>query len=240
MKRFPNGIDEQGVLPAEGAGQGPDRRARRGGGGRRGRAEPAGRRIAEDAALHDAARGHLAGPVVLARAVAGHRRPCAPSISTRCRMRRSRACSTSRAGCATSSPRWAPPAIPKTSGADGLHIFIPLPRGHTLRGGPHLLPDCRDDGRGEAPEGRHRGTRRPRTGDGHGLRGLPAEHRGQVAGVRLQCARERLRRRIDAADVGGDRQRRRSHATSRSARSPLGWRRSATCGRGCANRRASS
>ena len=43
---------------------------------------------------------------------------------------------------------------PKTSGADGLHIFIPLPPGTPYEAGPHLLPDRRDDGRDEAPEGR--------------------------------------------------------------------------------------
>ena len=63
------------------------------------------RRVADHAALHDAACGDLAGPVVLARAVAARRRLHRRSISIRARARRSRRCSTSRAGCATSSRR---------------------------------------------------------------------------------------------------------------------------------------
>ena len=36
--------------------------------------------------------------------------------------------------------------FPKTSGSEGLHIFIPLPGGHAVRGRHAVLPDRRDDG----------------------------------------------------------------------------------------------
>ncbi len=82
-------------------------------------------------------------------------------------------------------------------------------RRDTVRIGPDLLPDCRDPRRRQASESRHRHTRRtgPRP---EGVCRLPAEHRGQVARVRLQRARQRVCGRVDAADVEGDRRGRRS------------------------------
>ena len=57
------------------------------------------------------------------------------SISIRPRTRRSRACSTSLAGFTTSSTRLGPTGFPKTSGADGLHIYIPMPPGTPYEAG---------------------------------------------------------------------------------------------------------
>ena len=119
MKRFPNGIagkafyqqrsrEEQppaGVrietLPDE---HRPDRRA--------GRAAPH-RRLADDAALHDADCGDLAGPVVLAGAVAARRRSGRDRSRSDATARRSPACSTLRAGYATSCTRSASTACQK-------------------------------------------------------------------------------------------------------------------------------
>ena len=57
------------------------------------------------------------------------RRLRAPSTSTRPRACPSRGCSTWRAGFATSSTRSARSACRRPPGADGLHIYIPLPPG---------------------------------------------------------------------------------------------------------------
>ena len=75
--------------------------------------------------------------------------------------------------------------------------------GHAVRGGSPLRADRGDAGREEAPEGGHRGTIDRGARPPH-LRRLPAEHQGQDAGERLQRTRERLCRRLDAADVGRD------------------------------------
>jgi len=52
--------------------------------------------------------------------------------------------------------------VPKTSGADGLHVYLPLPARNTVRRGAALLPD-----RGDARRAKHRrwattGARRAR------------------------------------------------------------------------------
>ena len=74
------------------------------------------------------------------------------STSTRCRVRRSRACSTSRAGYATSSQRSASPAYPKTSGRRRPAHLHSAAAGHAVRSRPHLLSDRRDDGRTKHPK----------------------------------------------------------------------------------------
>ena len=57
------------------------------------------------------------------------------SISIRRPACRSIACSTSRGGFATSSTSLGATGVPKTSGADGLHIYIPLPPGTPYEAG---------------------------------------------------------------------------------------------------------
>ena len=92
------------------------------------------------------------------------------------------------------------PAVPKTSGSRGLHIYIPLPPGTVLRVGHAVLPDRRDRRRLAASEGRDRRAHGAARAARDGLRRLPAEHPRQDAGDRLQRPRQRLRRRVDAAD----------------------------------------
>ena len=110
--------------------------------GRRG-AEPRGRRLARHAALHGAAGGDLAGPLVLARGRRAMIDFAAIDLDpgadgdVRARARR-RAMDARRA-----RRRWASPAFAKTSGARGLHIYIPMRAGDALRGGAAVLPDRR-------------------------------------------------------------------------------------------------
>ncbi len=91
--------------------------------------------------------------------------------------------------------------FPKTSGASGLHIYIPLPPDTSYESGQLFCqivatvvasrhPKVATVERMvEAAPARHR------------VCGLPAEHPGQDAGDRLQRPRERLRGRLDAADL---------------------------------------
>ena len=97
------------------------------------------------------------------------------------------------------------PGFPKTSGSEGLHIFIPLPEGTSYEAGMLFCqivativstkhPKVATVERMVTPpQGRH------------DLRRLPAEHSGQDARLRLQRARERVCRRLDAADLERDR-----------------------------------
>ena len=70
----------------------------------------------------------------------------------------------------------------------------------------------------------------------HGLRRLPAEHPRQDAGDRLQRARQRVRRRLDAARLGGDRRAARSARLHDRHGAGAIRARSAICGRGCGQR----
>ena len=208
MKRFPNGVAARAVLPAPRARRAAGVRTR---GRRRGRRAAADhRRQPEDAALHDAARGDLAGPVVLARRAPGVRRLRGVRSRSGRRTCRSRACSTSRAGFATSSTRWARPASPKTSGADGLHIYVPLPPGTPYEAGMLFCQIVATLVAQKHPKVAT--TERSVKARGQaGLHRLPAEHPRQDARDRLQRARQRLRRRLDAGDVAGDRRGVRPH-----------------------------
>ena len=103
---------------------------------------------------------------------------------------------------------------PKTSGSEGLHVFIPLPPGTPVRGRHAVLPDRRHDGCEPAPEGGH-GAAHGRQAEGrHGVCGLSPEHPGQDARVRLQRPRQRVCRRVGAADLGRGRTTARRRRTS--------------------------
>ena len=94
------------------------------------------------------------------------------------------------------------PSFPKTSGSDGLHVFLPMPPDTPYEAGHALLSDRRDDGRDEASEAGDRGAHGAGASQGNRLRGLSAEHRRQDTRVRVQRARKRLGRRIDAGHAG--------------------------------------
>ena len=159
------------------------------------------------------------------------------SISTRPTASASARCSTSRVRSTTSclDRRVRRAEDLRRVGPAHLH---PAAARHAVRGRPALLPDRRDGGRAQASADRdHRaqrqGARQAR------LRRCPAEHHGQDAGVRLQRARQRLCRRLDAAHLGRSGRGRRAARTSRCAPCRSGLRHSATCGRRCARREAS-
>ena len=81
------------------------------------------------------------------------------------------------------------PGFPKTSGSEGLHIFIPLAPGTPYHAGMLFCQIVATMVVGRASQGGHGGAHREQAQGRHGLRGLPAEHRGQDAGLRLQRPR---------------------------------------------------
>ena len=99
--------------------------------------------------------------------------------------------------------------VPKTSGGDGLHIYIPLPAGTPYDAGLLFCQIVATVVAQKHPEGRHHGAHRRRARQAR-LHRLPAEHPRQDARDRLQRARQRVRRRLDADDLAGDRRRIRS------------------------------
>ena len=143
-------------------------------------------------------------PVVLARAVARRRRlrrarsRSAGRRAVRARARR-RALDPRRARRARRRS-----AFPKTSGADGLHIYIPLPPGTPYEAG---LLFCQIVATVVAQKHPKAATVE-RSVDARGTRVyvdyLQNIH-GKTLATRLQRAGQRLRRRVDAADVEGDR-----------------------------------
>ena len=241
MKRFPNGVDKPAFYqqrhpeaPPPGVRREvlPERHRA----DRRGRpARSADRRIADDAALHDAARGDFAGPVVLARGRSAARRiRCAIDLDPGDGAGFDKVLDVARwVKDELDSARHS--GVPKTSGSRGLHIYIPLPKKTTYESGQLLCQIDRDDRR-------RRSIRRSRRSSAwckqaaarHGLRRLPAEHPRQDAGVRRTrrarattpaCRRRSPGRRSREASI---------RATSRSARHSRASARSAICGQNCA------
>ena len=157
MKRLPNGVDGQSFYQHRAPEPVPPRRAHRDAARRR-RAGAVDRRslktllyMAQLASISMDPWFSTIGRARRGRS-GGHRpRPAA-------RARPSARSSTWRAGSTTSSIASSVPGFPKTSGSEGLHIFIPLPAGHAVRGRHAVLPDRRDDGRRQASEGRDRGA----------------------------------------------------------------------------------
>ena len=120
--------------------------------------------------------------------------------------------------------------FPKTSGADGAHIYIPLPPGTPYEAGLLFCQIVATVVAQKHPKQatversvKARGTPR--------VRRLPAEHSRQDAGDRVQRARQRVRRRLDAADVEGDRRRRRARGVHDRHDAGSAARRSAISGR---------
>ena len=126
------------------------------------------------------------------------------------------------------------PGFPKTSGSEGLHIFIPLAPGTPYHAGMLFCQIVATMVATAHPEGGHGGAHREQAQGRHGLRGLPAEHRGQDAGLRLQRPGQRLRRRVDAARPGTRSTPASGPRTSRSTPSSRASAPSATCGPACA------
>ena len=159
MRRLPDGVDGPRVLPAPRARRRARGRAARGGPRRRRPHAPRGRRT-DDAALHGPARGHLAGSLVLARAVA-------PGD----RLRRHRSGSDGRArpfARVRDVARWVRDELEllgvtghvKTSGARGLHIYLPMRPGTPFEAGQLFCRLIASRRRGPAPRRGHRRARR--------------------------------------------------------------------------------
>ena len=234
MKRFPNGIDGKGVLSAARA-RPCRRRARGAGGRRRRRAQPAHRRDAEDAALHDAARGDLAGPVVFTRAVAGVADHVAIDLDPMPDAPFSRVLEVARwvrdeLGCARR--RRLPEDV---RGGRPSHLHSASAR-HAVRGRPDFLSDRRDDGREKHPKAatveravRARGAARCTWTTCRTSRARRWHRPTAPAPATTPASRRRSRgTRSTGASIA---------ATSRSARSRYACSRSATCGPRFASRR---
>ena len=204
MKRFPNGVAAPAVLSASRA-RGAARRPRRASSASRTAAADH-RRQSEDAALHDAAGRDLAGSLVLARrSIPEFADYVALDLDPSDGVPFARVLDVA---------RWIRDelgalgaiGVPKTSGADGLHVYIPLPPGTPYEAGLLFCQIVATVVAQKHPEGRHRRTQRPRARHAR-LHRLPAEHSRQDAGDRLQRAGQRVRRRIDAADLERSRRR---------------------------------
>ncbi len=130
------------------------------------------------------------------------------------------------------------PSFPKTSGSEGLHIFIPLPPGTPYEAGMLFCQIVATMVAAKHPEGGHRRAHGEQAQGQDDLRRLPAEHPGQDPGVRLQRARERVRRRLHAAHVEGSGRRTRAAGLHprHDRRAPEGRR--ATYGPRCEKKRA--
>ena len=92
------------------------------------------------------------------------------------------------------------PAVPKTSGSSGLHIYIPLPKETSYETGQllcHLVATLVTAKHPKVATIERMVRKRAR----RHLRGLSAEHHRQDARYGLLGSRERLRRRVNAAAV---------------------------------------
>ena len=160
MKRFPNGVDGKAFYQQRSREERPpagvrietladsDRSDQRAG------REAFHRRLADHAALHDADGGDLAGPVVLARAVAARRGPRGASIWIRPTTRRSRS--------VLDVARWVRDEL-TSLGVPGVAEDVGLaaactstsrsPPDTSYESGHAVLPDRRDGRRDAAPEG---------------------------------------------------------------------------------------
>ncbi len=163
-----------------------------------------------------------------------------PSISIRPTECPSRKCSTWRAGFATSSMRSTPCGVPKTSGADGLHIYVPLPPGTPYDAGLlfcQIVAALVGPETSEAGDDRARGARRAaRASTSTACRTSSARRSpAPTARGRATTPASRRRSRWQEVDEGFDRQAFHDHDVRRNDSSA-----SATCGRRCASRRAST
>ena len=178
---------------------------------RRRRAGTACRRLAHHAALHGAARVDFDGSVFLDRGRAadarsgGHRSGSPARRHLRADPRRGALGARGARSCGRAG-------LPEDLGLRGpAHLRAATAR-HPVSGRHALLPDRGHDGGDRAPSRGHRGAHGEQAQARHDLRGLPAEHRGQDARLRLQRPREPLRRRFDAAHVGRGTRRRAARA----------------------------
>ena len=231
MKRFPNGIAGKPFYQHRAAEVPPGVRVEPVPAPAKHGARTHHRRRAEDAALHDAARR-------ASRRIRGSRASQSPAFADYAALDLDpspgvtvpRRCSTSRAGFATSSTSLGAVGVPKTSGRRRPARLHPAAARHAVRSGPALLPDRRDGRRAASIRSDATIERTVARARQARLRRLPAEHPRQDAGDRLQRARQRLCRRVDAAHVGGSRRRRRRARISRSRPCPPGSPGSATSG----------
>ena len=119
------------------------------------------------------------------------------------------------------------PGVPKTSGSRGLHIYIPLPPGTSYESGQlfcQIVATVVASKHPKVATVERMVKKRPR---GTVYVDFLQNILGKTLATRLQRARERLRRRLDAAHVGRSRQRSRSarlHDRDRAAALSRGWR----------------
>ena len=240
MKRFPNGVKGKAFYQQRAPDEAPsgiriDRIADDG--------EPDGsmprldRRLAADAALHDAARRDVAGPLVLARAVARTRRLRRARSRSRCRACRSSRCWTSPVGSTTRSNRSASPPFRRRRDRRACTSTFRCRATRRTSRACCSVRFSRRWSRSSIPAG-DRGAIGGQARS-HGLRRLSAEHRGQDARDRLQRPRERVRRRLDAAHVGRDPGGRRARGLHDSHRHCRGSSSCRICGRRCSKARRS-
>ena len=127
--------------------------------------------------------------------------------STRPRASASRRCSTSPDGFTTSSRRSAPSACPRRRAREACTSICRFRRRRRTKRACCFCQIIATVVASKHPKHAtiERSRRRPRSPR---VRGLPPEHHGQDAGVSVQRARQRVRRRLDAAHLGRGRARR--------------------------------